>query len=242
MQKKSLIFISFLLVVATILTACGTPAYAQTEPTTKPPCTVNVTGEGKIYLTPDIAYISIGVHTEDKDAAKAVSSNNTQSQKVSEALKTFKIDAKDIQTTNFSIFPQQQYDQNGKLQGILYVVDNTVYVTLRDLTKVGELLDSVVKAGANSINGIQFDLADKSKALSEARKAAVTDAAAQAKELAEAAGVTLGPIQSISIYGTTPTPIYEGKGGGGVMAAVQAPISPGQMTIVVDVNVVYEIQ
>lgn len=113
---------------------------------------------------------------------------------------------------------------------------------MRDLTKVGELLDLVVKAGANSINGIQFDVADKSKALSEARKAAVADAAMQAKELAEAAGVILGPIQTISVSGAVPTPIYEGKGGGGVMAASNAPISPGQMTIIVDVSIVYEIQ
>lgn len=90
MHKKTLIFVSFLLLAAMVLTASGMPAYAQTEPSTKPLRTVNVTGEGKVYLTPDIAYISIGVHTEDKDAAKAVSSNNAQSKKVLEALRPSK--------------------------------------------------------------------------------------------------------------------------------------------------------
>ena len=69
--------------------------------------------------------------------AQAVTDNNTQSKKVANALSTFKIEAKDIQTTNFSIFPNQQVDKDGKPTGIIYMVDNTVFVTLRDLTKIG---------------------------------------------------------------------------------------------------------
>ncbi len=91
-----------------------------------------------------------------------VDTNTANSQKVADALKTFKIDPKDIQTTNFSIAPQQQYDNNGKLTGAInYMVDNTVYVTLRDITKMGDVLAAAVKAGANSINSIQFDAADR---------------------------------------------------------------------------------
>jgi uncharacterized protein YggE len=239
---KKYIAISILAIIAVMLSACGTTAYAQSTPEPSNPRTITVTGSGKAYITPDWAYISIGVHTEDKDAAKAVANNNSQSLKVSNALKSFNIDLQDIRTTNFSIYPQQQYDQSGKLQGILYVVDNTVYVTLRNLDKIGELLNAVVEAGANSINGVQFDTSDKTKALSDARKDAVADAQTQAKELAQAAGITLGAIQSISTSGGTPTPVFEGKGGGGVMTAVQAPISPGQMVVNVDVSIVYEIQ
>jgi uncharacterized protein YggE len=80
-------------------------------------------------------------------------------------------------------------------------VDNTVFVTLRDLESLGDVLDAVIEAGANSINGIQFDVADRTEALSEARKAAVADARAQAEELAAAAGLELGAIQNISTYG-----------------------------------------
>lgn len=242
-MRNKLFSITTLLILASIvLSACGTAAYAQTEPVEKMPRTLSVTGSGKAYLVPDIAYISIGVHTEDKDAAKAVTANNTQSQKVSEALKAFKIDSKDIQTTNFSIYPQQQYDENGRLTGILYMVDNSVYVTLRDLELVGELLNKVVEAGANSINGIQFDVSDKTKALSEARKDAVANAQEQAAEIADAAGVKLGEVISINVYGGYPSPIFEGKGGGAAMMDVAAPISPGQMVLTVEVNMVFELK
>lgn len=244
MRTKINMLILGLLVGSLILSACASaPALAQTTGVDeKNPRTLNVNGTGKAYLVPDIAYISIGVHTEDKEASRAVKDNTARSQKVSEALKKFNIASQDIQTTNFSIFPQQQFDPQGKVTGILYVVDNTVYVTLRDLTKIGDLLDAVVAAGANTINGITFDVADKSKAIEEARADAVEDAKSQAAALAKSAGVTLGPILSISSYGSYPTPMFEGKGGGGAVMNAAVPISPGQTVVQVDVNITYIIE
>ena len=235
-NKISLILMIILVTLA--LSACGT-AYAQETQT--PTRTLNVTGTGKVLLTPDIAYISIGVHTEGEDAAEAVSSNTTQSQKVVKVLSDMNIAGKDIQTSNFSIYPQQEIDNNGQVTGTKYVVDNTVNVTIRDLSKIGDILDSVVSAGSNSISGVQFDVEDKASALSEARKAAVADAQAQADELTKAAGVRLGPIQSINVYGGVPVPVLEGKGGGAAQSAAEVPISPGQLTLTVQVNVIYEI-
>ena len=195
-------------------------------------------------MEPDIAYVNIGVHTENKTASAAVGANNTQTQAVIDTLKKFGIAEKDIQTTNFSISPQQQYDSAGKPTGeIVYVVDNTVYVTVRDLEKIGDLLDAVVKSGANSISGIQFDVADKTTALSTARKAAVEDAQAIAEEMAAAAGVSLGEVQTMSIYGgSTPQPMYDYRSGVQVMEAASVPISPGQLILTVEVSVVYEIR
>jgi len=218
-------------------------AQSSQDEDTPPLRTVTVIGSGKTTLTPDLAYISIGVHTENKDATEAVASNNSQSQKVADALKSFKIDAKDIQTTNFSIYPRQEYDSTGKPLGTTFVVDNTVYVTLRDIDQVGEVLDAAVQAGANSISGIQFDVADRTEALSLARQAAVADGRVQAEELADAAGVTLGPVQTITSYSSYPVPI-EAKSGAVMMdaAAANVPISPGQMILTVDVNIVYQIQ
>ena len=219
---------------------------AEPQTTDKVIRTLNVTGNGKVYLTPDIAYVTIGVHTENKDAALAVSQNNAQAAKVKEAIIKMGVAPKDIQTQNFSIYPQQQYDPNGRPTGeITYIVDNQIFVTVRDLSKVGDLLDTAVKAGANNIYGIQFDVADRTKALSEARKLAVADAQLQAEELAEAAAVNLGPIQTISTYGgAVPITVYEkGMGGGAAMAAApNVPVSPGQMVIQTDVNIVYEIR
>lgn len=244
MRTKFFLLVSVILMAA-LISACGGVAYAQTpQPElTAPQRTITVTGSGKTSLTPDIAYISIGVHTENKDAAEAVAANNSQTQKVLEALKSFNIDPKDIQTTNFSIYPRQDYDQEGKPTGITFVVDNTVYVTLRDIEKIGDLLDAAVKAGANSISGIQFDVENKTEALSAAREAAVADAQAQAEELAQAAGVELGPVQSINSYSNYPVPIEQPRAA--VMmdsAAASVPISPGQMTVTVDVNMVFLIQ
>ena len=253
MRSKNLYPITILLLVA-LLSALGATAFLQGQGTpaasdaqTPPVRTLTVSGSGKAYLTPDIAYVNIGVHTQGKDATQAVASNNTQSQKVVDALRQLGIAAKDIQTTNFSIYPQQQYDSQGQPTGeITYMVDNSVFVTVHDLDKIGQLLDAAVKAGANSINGVQFDVADRAQALSDARKEAVADAQAQAQELAQAAGLKLGQVQSINVYGGSPPPmpVYQtAKGAGGMAeAAASIPVSPGQLIVTVDVNVVYQIQ
>jgi uncharacterized protein YggE len=110
------------------------------------------------------------------------------------------IAAKDLQTTNFSIYPMQDFDPQGKPTSTRYAVDNTVYVTLRSLPKLGDVLEAAIDAGANSINGIQFDVADRTAALSEARRSALVNAGEQARELAQAAGLALGNIQQLNSY------------------------------------------
>jgi uncharacterized protein YggE len=240
-MRNKIILLSFLAILSLILSACGT-AYAQ-EAVPEPLRTINVTGTGEVILTPDIAYVSIGVRSEGEDAAKAVVENNAKSEAVIEALTDAGVDEKDIQTTNFNIYPQQQYDDQGNIQDTFYIVENSVRVTVRDLDNIGELLNAAVEAGANSINGVQFDVEDDESAQSDARQAAVEDAQTQAEELAEAAGVGIGRVQSIATYGGYPVPLYEGKGGAGPMTvAAEVPISPGQLMLTVDVNVVYLIR
>ena len=242
MRTKSLI-VSMLLLGAIVLSACGPAAIVPASNET--PHTLNITGVGQVSLTPDIAYIYLGVHTEMSSASEAVAENNAQTEKVIAALKKMGVEAKDIRTTNFSIWPSQNYGPDGTPLDIKYVVDNTVYVTVRDLEKLGDLLDSVISAGANTVNSIQFDVADKTAAMKEARDAAVKNAQEQAQELAVAAGVKLGDITNISFYDTAPYPVYGayGKGGGGGAAdAIAVPIQPGEMTIVVSVSMTYEIK
>jgi uncharacterized protein len=238
------IFCFSLLVFALVLSACGggpTTINQAAAPTVR---TLNVNGVGQVYLTPDIAYIYVGVHTEDATASEAVEANKAQTNAVIEALKAAGVDEKDIRTTNFSIWPSQQYGPDGTVVGNVVMVDNNVYVVVRDLDGLGDLLDSVITAGANSINSIQFDVADKTEAVKEARAKAVEDAKTQAGELAGTADVTLGEIQSISFFDNSPYPMYDGKGGGGGMYAEAAavPIQPGQLSISVSVSVTYEIQ
>jgi len=238
MKTKSIIFAA-VAVFALVLSACAPAASGSAVRS------ISVSGSGTAYLVPDIAYIYVGVHSEKLTASEAVTENNSQTQKMIQALTDFGIDAKDIRTTNFSIWPMDKYDPlSGTPTGEkVYSVDNTVYVTVREIDKLGDLLDTVVGAGANTVNSIQFDVADKDTALKQARADAVKNAGVQAQELADAAGVSLGEIQSIGFYDSAPYPVFDGKGGGG--AAVEAaavPVQPGQLTFTVTVNVTYELK
>ena len=238
-MKTNYYIVATVALIALLVSACGPTTVNQDALRT-----VSVTGSGSANLVPDIAYIYVGVHTEKPSAAEAVDENNAQTQTMIEALKNFGIDAKDIRTTNFSIWPQDRYDQfTGTPTGEkIYVVDNTVYVTMRDLGKLGELLDTVIAAGANTVNSIQFDVADKSEALKNARAEAVKDAETQAQELADAAGVKLGEVQSIGFYDSSPYPVSDGKGGGSAVAEAAVPIQPGQLTFTVNVSMTYVIK
>lgn len=246
-MRRSILFAAIIPLLGLALSACGpsgpTTIVANPQP---PQRTLNVTGTGMVTLTPDIAYVNIGVHNEMATATEAVAANNTQTQQVADSLKASGVDPKDIRTANFSIYPNVQYDpQTSQKIGTTYVVDNTVYVTVHNLDKLGDLLDAAVKAGANSVNSIQFDLADKSAALKDARDKAVKDARSQAEGLAATSGVKLGDLQNVNFNNMIPTPIMEsfGKGGGGAAeAAATVPVSPGQMILTVTVNMTYEIK
>ena len=240
MRTKFLVFA--VLVFALVLSACGPATINQAAPENVR--TLNVNGLGQVYLTPDIAYIYIGVHTEGITASEAVDSNKSQTTAVIDALKNAGVAEKDIRTINFSIYPSQQYSPDGTVTGSIIMVDNTVYITVRDLDGLGDLLDSAINAGANNINSIQFDVADKTQAVKEARAKAMDDAKLQAQELADVAGVSLGNIQTINFYDSSPYPYAEGKGGGGggLDAAASVPIQPGQLTIAVTVNLTYSIK
>ncbi len=208
--------------------------------------TINVVGSGQVFLVPDVAYVYIGVHSQSDNVTTALKDNNEQARAVTEALKSLKVEEKDIQTTSFNIYPQQQYEPGtGTVTGTFYSVDNTVYVTVRDLKRLGELLDTVVRSGANSINGINFDVVDKETALTKARELAIDNARKQAEELAKVSNVTLGEILSVtSGYATSPMAkeaIY-GMGGGGGMASSAAPVSAGQLVLSADVSITYSIK
>jgi uncharacterized protein len=234
MRTKLSMFVP-VLILAMVLSACGTAA-AQ-------PRTLNVSGNGTVYLTPDIANIYIGVHTEDPVIAAAVSNNNTQTQTLVDALKKAGVAAKDIQTSNFSVYNTQSFDKvSSQPTGSSYAVDNTVYITVRDLTKLGTLLNTAVSAGANNINSITFDVADKTAAMAQARQKAMANASSLAIELAQTAGVKLGEIQNVTYSDNSPLPYY-GMGGGGTAAPnASVPIQPGQTQISVTVSVTYVIK
>jgi uncharacterized protein YggE len=241
MNTKFLVFL--VLAFALVLSACGPTTINQAaQPIVR---SLNVNGVGQIDLTPDIAYIYIGVHDEATTASEAVAANKEHTTAVIDAIKKTGVDKKDIRTSNFSIYPSQQYDPNGKVTGTIYMVDNSVYVVVRNLDELGNLLDDAISAGANNVNSIQFDVADKTAAIKEARAKAVEDAKLQAQEMADAAGISLGDIQNLSFYESSPVPMFSGKGGGGggvMQADSSVPIQPGQLTISVNVSITYSIK
>lgn len=231
---------NFLWIVASVFIILSLAACAA--PTAEAPANnyLNVTGVGKTYLNPDVAYISIGVQTQSEDVATALNENTTQAQAVENALTAKGVAAEDIQTTAFNITPQQQYNPDGQIAGTIYIVQNSVNVTVRDLGSLGALLESVVSAGANTINSISYDVQDKTAAVTEARRLAVEDARAQAQELADLAGVSLGDIAALNVYVTTPIPVTDGKLYG-IGGASQVPVSAGQLVIEADASISYDI-
>jgi hypothetical protein len=241
MKTRSFLFVAFLVLVLAVSACAPTAQGAAGQAASR---TVVVSGTGTVTLQPDIAYIYIGVHTEKDTPSQAVAENNAQTQGVIDALKEFGVAANDIRTSNFSIWPVDKYDPaTGQPSGLkMYAVDNTVYVTVRDLNKLGSLLDRVITAGANTVNSIQFDVANKDEVLKQARADAVKNAKSQAQELADAAGVQLGALQSISYADNPVFPIFDGRGGGGGAAQAAVPIQPGQMTLSVTVTLTYEIK
>lgn len=207
--------------------------------------TLSVTGTGKVTLVPDIAYINVGVRTEGDEVSDALNRNTAQAKKIVDALTKLGVEEKDIQTTNFNVYPMQQYDMEGKVTKTTYIVENTVNVTVRNLAELGKLLDATVKAGANNIYGISFDVDDKETAFAQARDLAIKDAKEKAKAIADASGVNLGDIQNIMVYSSSGVaPVYDvkyGMGGGEAMSA-SVPVSAGTMLITYEANLVYEIR
>lgn len=207
---------------------------------------VTVYGTGKVFLVPDVAYINIGVSSRGEKVKDTLADNNTKTEAVKKALVELGVEEKDIQTSSFNIYPQPQYDSAGTVISTLYVVENTMYLTVRDLNKLGQMLDAAVTSGANNIYGIQFDILAKDKAQSEARKLAVADAKKQAEELATAVGGTLGEativIVSSNSYPVMPNYASMGMGGGGYQSSGQVPVSAGQLLLTIDVQITYELK
>jgi uncharacterized protein len=242
MKNKLFLFVA-IAVLALSLVGCATPTVLAQTPDKTTVRQLTAAGTGKVYLVPDLAYIYIGVRTEADSVGDALNQSNEKSQAVANSLKELGVDLKDVQTSAFNVMPQPQYDQNGKQTKTTYIVDNTINVTVRDLSKMSQMLDVVVRNGANNINGISFDVKDKTAAMSQARKMAIEDAHSQAVEMAAAAGVTLGDLQNMVVYSNNgPVAMLEGKGGGAAVTASTVPVAAGQLLVQMDANLIYEIK
>jgi uncharacterized protein len=206
--------------------------------------TINVTGTGVVLATPDIGYLNIGVHTEDFDSAAAVEQNNNLTRSVKDALREYGVEDKDIQTSNFSIYLQAPYS-GVPSDASKIIVDNTVLVTVRNISDLSKMLGEAIRSGANNVYGMSFDIVDKSALQDEARGKAMQNAEQQAQQLAALAGGKPGKVISVTVVTNNINNPYFGTGlgggGGGMVNNSNVPVSSGNMTITVDVNVVYEL-
>lgn len=222
--------------LAAVLALLPLAAPAQETPSPSSlPRVLSVTGEGHATAKPDLARISLGVSHQAGTAAEAMAMMAEGMQAVLARLTQEGIASSDIRTGQLMLEPAWNYntpDGNPVMTG--FVATQLVDVTVRDLDRVGAVLDAVVQDGANRVNGVTFDLAEPREALDEARREAVADARARAELYAEAAGVTLGELISIAESGGfAPLPMYDARGMAAGAEAV--PVAPGQMTLTASV-------
>lgn len=204
--------------------------------------TIAVAGSGKVTLVPDMATVRLGVLVQ-KDSAKAARQLGAERMtSVIAALKKLGIDDKDIATSTVSLGPV--YDWSNNTQRITgYQLQNTVTVTVRDLDKLGDILDSTITAGATTVDGISFDVKDRVGAEAKAREAAMADAKAKAETLASAAGVRVTGVQTISE--STSTPVWYDQRMAAPAAAdaggASTPVMAGTTDVTISVQVTYTI-
>jgi uncharacterized protein YggE len=202
------------------------------------PRTITISGHGETAGIPDTVRISAGVTVHAATAVAALRADSAQMDGVFSALKAMGVPDRAIQTSQFTVSPQYSNTNNEPPRLTGYEVTNQVTVTLKDVGKLGATLDSLVTAGANQVNNIEFSNRDSAALMTQARQTAVTDAVAKAQIYAKAAGVTLGPILSISESGggNLETVVVTG-----FRAKAQAPVMVGEQKLGADVTMVWEI-
>ncbi len=206
--------------------------------------TITISGEGKVTAAPNIATTEIGLVTEKKDVASAQKENTEKMNKLIAAVKTAGIEEKDIQTTQYQIYPKYDYS-NGRSNITGYIVSQSVTVKIRDLTKISAVLAKVGEAGANQVSSLTFTIDEPESLRAQAREKALKNAREKAETLAKMLGVKILKVASFSEYNQSlPMPLYArsaeayGIGGG---AAPAPDIQAGTMDVTVGVNVIYEI-
>ena len=229
-----------LLTSLVLLGGVSLPAYAGT---------ITIEGQGEVTAVPDMAMINSGVTTQGATAREALDANTAAMAELIAALKASGIEARDIQTSGFSVNPNYVYsderDANGyslppKING--YQVSNTVTVVVRKRNTLGTILDKSVTVGANTVNGVSFSVADPSELYNQARKAAFADAQAKAELYAGVAGSALEDIVTISetqgFNQPQPIAMYAMRADA---AAAPVPVEAGEMSFAISVNVQWEL-
>ena len=241
-KLKPLLLASALAMSLMTMTACAqnaTPAYAVPSDGTL----LSVSAQAEAKRVPDVATISTGVVTQATDANTAMRENAEQMAKVVASIKASGVAEKDIQTSGISVNPNYRYAENQPPTITGYQASNTVNVKVRDIAKLGKVLDSLVAQGANQVNGPTFEVDEPEEAYDEARRAALDKAKARAEMYAKSMDLRVRRIVSISEGGGFQPPIPMP-----MMAmrmekaqAADTSVSPGESVLSASLDVVFEL-
>ena len=235
-----------------IAAAMVLPHAATAQEARQPAPRIVVVGEGEAAVAPDLAIVTLSVLRESDTARAALDQANAAAAEVIAAMKEAGIEARDLQTGGLQINPRYVYPQNGGSQNgdeaqpriVAYQVTNTLTVRVRDIAKVGEIVDRAVTLGVNQGGGISFTNDDPSAARTEARRLAVVDAIARARTLAEAAGVGLGQIIEMSeqSFIQPPMPMVASRAYRMEAQADAVPVEAGENVYRVQINATFELK
>jgi uncharacterized protein YggE len=233
----------FLLIVAAPLAA---QTVTQPPRDSGVPETISVTGTGRSTLTPDRFSFTAGVQTTAPTVEEAVNQNNSKMAAVIAALKRAGATDAEVRTSNFSIYPQQVYEQGQPPRVAGYQASNSITVTKSEIAAAGKLLQVSLNAGVNETSGLVFEVSDPSRGRDQGLRAAFNDARAKATLLAQAAGRTLGRAMTIT-EGIEVQPMPPRPMPIGVMAAKsegisQVPIESGSRELTYNVSVIFEMR
>ncbi|WP_313398990.1 SIMPL domain-containing protein [Stenotrophomonas sp.] len=221
-------------------------ANAQTVPTVvaSDATLLNISAQADAKRVPDVATLSAGVVTQAVDGNTAMRENAVQMDKVMAAIKAAGIAERDIQTSGINLSPQYRYADNEAPRITGYQANNTVSLKVRDITKLGKVLDSLAAQGANQINGPSFEIDQPEPVYDEARLAALKKAQARAETYAKSLGLRVRRIVSISEGnqgGFRPMPMMAMAAGRSAKAEMDTAVSPGESSVSVSLDVVFEL-
>ncbi len=233
-----------LLLALSIATGTAMTAHAQTAPSYAVPSDgtlLNVAAEAEARRVPDVASLSAGVVTQATDGNTAMRQNAEQMTKVLAAIKAAGIADRDIQTSGVNLSPEYTYQEGQTPKINSYRASNTVSLKVRDIARLGKVLDALAAQGANQINGPSFEIDQPEPAYDEARIAALKKAQARAETYARSLGLKVRRVVSIS----------EGRSGGvrpvmmmaarAAKAEADTPIAAGESTLSVNLDVTFEL-
>ena len=224
------------LVCALFLMSCSAAFAAPQQETPRP--TLSVDGQGTGTAAPDIATVTIGVTTQGKDAAKAQNDNAWVSNQIQAAVRGLGIEEKDIQTRNYSFYPNYSTDKDHRNEVTGYTVNNSVIVVVRDIKLTGKVIDAALSNGANEINSLDFSASDTKAVREVALLNAIQDARDKADIIAKGLGKRIVGIQNVS---ESTGYIETRRFGGNMLMAVAkdaaTPITPGSLSLTANVHI-----